>query len=325
MNRRRFASGIAALAGAIALAAGAQQRGRSYRVAALFGVGGSAMQHYRAALAERLAKHGLIEGRNLAIDARGATEIFHEDRDQARELLAAGPDAILTCLTRVTQATAAATQTVPIVFVWVENPVASGLVKAYARPGGNVTGVTNRFGELLVKRLELAHELVPGLERVAVIGFRFGLYAENAGPLREAAGRLGVGLLELRIRTGWAEAVETAVAKGAQAVLPFHLHALLPIAGAELIRVALEKRVAVVYGDADAVRAGGLISYGTDLAEDVRRGADLLAKVLRGAEPATLPVDQAARFEMVVNLKTARALGLAVPQAVLIRADRVIE
>lgn len=325
IGRRRFLIAASVLLGAST--ARAQEPGRRYRVGAMIGVGGGAMRAYQSVLKERLATHGFVEGRNLQIDARAAAEQFHEDRETVRELLAAKPDALFTCLSRVTQAAVAATKTVPIVFVWVPDPVASGIVKDYARPGGNATGVATRSGEHLVKRLELLRLLVPKVSRVAVHGLLQFQDPSFLSPLRKAASELGITLLDSSssIRLAGAAQLDILIRDGAEAILPLYFYELQPITTAELIRLAAERRIPVIYGDAAAAENGGLISYGTNLTEDMRHGADMLARVLRGAKPAELPVDQTARFEMVLNLKIARALNLKVPQSVLLRADRVIE
>jgi putative ABC transport system substrate-binding protein len=324
VGRRRFLIATSALLGA-PIARG-QQTDRRYRVGAMIGVGGEAMHTYLSVLKERLAMHGFVEGRNLRIDARAATEQFHEDRETVRELLAAKPDALYTCLSRVTQAAQAATKTVPIVFVWVPDPIESGIVKDYARPGGNVTGVTTRSAELLVKHLELVRELVPEVKRVAVHGVMRRQEPSLFSPLRKAAAELGITLLESpATRLMGAADLNKLISDGAEAILSLDLYALQPVTATEVIRLTAEKRIPVIYADAAGAENGGLISYGTSLIEDMRRGADMLARVLRGAKPAELPVDQAARFELVVNLKTARALGVKVPQSVLVRADRVID
>ena len=291
----------------------------------MIGVGGKAMQSYYAVLKERLATHGFVDGRNLQIDARAVVDALQADRLSVRELLAAKPDALLTCLTRATQAAQAETRTVPIVFVWVPDPLSSGIVHGYARPGGNATGVTNRLGELLAKRIELARELVPGAKAVAVVGLQGVQDPSLLSPLRKAAEGFGITLVEMENRLFGGAMLDDAIKSGAEAVLPLSLYALEPLNVDELIRVAAERRVPVIYADSAAADNGGLISLGTSLVEDIRRGADMLARVLNGAKPADLPVDQAARFEMVVNLKTARALRIKVPQSVLLRADRVIE
>ncbi len=326
MKRRRMVLALAAMAGSVALPSRAQKAGRNYRVGALLGGGGLSIEPFRRVLSERLATHGFVEGRNLRIEARGAAGLFHEDRNTVRELLAAKPDALFAATGHSAQAAQAATKEVPIVFTWVDDPIALGLVKAYARPGGNATGATSRVGELLVKRLELARELVPGAKRIAVLGVVEGAdYAAMAARLRKAAASLGLELIETPSGGDWAGALGRAAKNGAEAVLLLAIVALQPVSGERIIRHANQIRVPVVYADAAAAESGGLLSYGTDLAEDMRRGADMLARVLRGDSPATLAVDQAARFELVVNLKTAREMGLTVPQQILLRADRVIE
>jgi putative ABC transport system substrate-binding protein len=297
--------------------------------APLFVGGAAATELYRSALRDRLATHGFVEGRNLKIDARGAAGIFHEDRDVARELVTAKPDAIFTCTTRVTEAAQAATKSVPIVFVWVDDPVASGLVKSYARPGGNVTGVSNRLGELLVKRLELTRELLPRAKRVAVVGntvtMQSKVFEAIEPALRKAAAQLGVELLEVAFRGSWDGAIVEAKKDGAEAVLPFASFGDQLVAGEQVVQLTNHLRIPTLFADAGMAEKGGLISYGTNLVDDVQRGADLLARALKGAKPAESPVDQAARFELVVNLKTAKALGIKIPKSVLLRADRVIE
>jgi putative ABC transport system substrate-binding protein len=305
----------------------AQKAGRKYRVGVLL-ASGPRMERYRAALVERLAGHGFVEGRNLEIDARGASGNFSDDREYVRRMVAAGADAILAFSTRATEAAIAASKSVPIVFVWVPDPVVAGIVKSYARPGGNTSGVSNRLGELLHKRLELARELLPRAKRVAVVGVSFtDEFAALAPELRKTAARLGIDLLEFVTadRIGWDATINSARGFGAEVLVPFASFADSPVTGELIVEAANRQRIPVIFADAEMVERGGLISWGTSLVDDVRRAADLLARVLKGTKPADLPVDQASRFEMVVNLKTAKAIGLAVPRSVLLRADRVIE
>lgn len=327
IGRRRFLLATGSLLAAPLVRA--QQPGRNYRVGALFVGAGAATQLYRSALRDRLATHGFVEDHNLKIDARGAAGMFHEDRNVVREMVAAKPDAIFTCKVGPTEAAQAATKSVPIVFVWVDDPVATGLVKSYARPGGNVTGVTNRFGELLVKRLELARELMPRAKRVAVVGGTLAIQGKEfeaiAPALRKAAAQLGVELLEIPARGIWDDVIARAKKAGAEVLLPFAVFSDQLVAGEQVVQLANHLRIPTIFADAEMAERGGLISYGTSLVDDVRRGADQLARVLKGAKPAELPVDQAARFELVVNVKTAKALGITIPQSVLLRADRVIE
>jgi len=330
MNRRRIL--LAGAAGALTCAARAfgQQPVRKYRIAALFSVPDAYNAPYRAALKERLATHGFAEGRNLSIDARSAYGSFDFDRKRVAEQLAAKPDAIFAMTTRVTQAALAETRSVPIVFAWVPDPVVSGIVKDYARPGGNATGVSNRFFEVALKRLEFLRELLPAAKRIALTGPMIFPELDAAVPrLREASQRLG---FEPKwVNTGaWGvqvSAIEDAIQQGAQAVLPLLVYSALGqrITGEQVVRLTVEQRIPAIFAESELVDAGGLMSYGTNLLEDVRRAADMLAKVLRGAKPAELPVDHASRFELAVNLKTARSIGVTIPPSILLRADRVIE
>jgi len=326
MKRRAFALGLPAMAAAMSLAAYAQQPGRTYRIGALLGGGREAMQRYRAALVERLATHGFVEGRNLEIDARGSTGVFHEDREVAREFAAAKRDAIFACETRATQAAQAATKAIPIVFAWVAEPVGSGIVKSYASPGGNITGVTNRFGELFVKRLELLRELLPKAKRVAVLHYAAdSLYRDVVAPsLRKAATQLDVELVEIG-QAQWAAAIESAAKDGVEAVLPADTFVGTRISGEQVVETTNRLRLPTVFANSNMVEAGGLVSIGTNLENDIRRAGDLLARVLAGAKAGRQPVDLATQFELVLNLKTARNIGLAVSQSVYLRAHRVIE
>jgi len=289
------------------------------------------MKPYRAALAERLAAQGFVEGRNLELDARSATEIFRDDRTTVLDILKRKTDALFTCATRPTEAAKAATKTVPIVFAWVPDPVVSGIVPNLARPGANVTGTTTRFAQLMAKRLELALELRPGTKRIAVIihGYQINVYqAIVDAHLRPAAMAHGVELLVITTRTACCTLdamFDAAVKEGAEAVLPMITYALSPLSGAQLIERSLATRVATIFSDIAAVEHGGLASYGTNLVDDVRRGAEQLTRVLKGESASKLAVDQADRFELAVNLKTALAIGLQVPPSILLRADRGIE
>lgn len=326
MRRRTFTLGLSALAGAMAVPASAQRARRTYRVGALLGGGQETMHQYRNALSEQLATHGFVEGANLDLDARGSTTVFHEDRGVAREFISAKCDAILVCGTRPTQAVQAATKTVPIVFTWVSDPIASGLVKTYATPGANVTGVSNRFAELAVKRVELARELLPKAKRIAVLVY-YGdtLYRQGfAERLRKAAVQLQFEIMEME-GLQWASLVEEAVQRGAEAILPTDDFVGNRLTGDSVLQAVNRLRIPAIFANRASAEAGGLVSLGTNPEYDIRRGADLLARVLKGASPATLPVDQATRFELVLNLKTAREIGVAVPQSVSLRADRLIE
>jgi len=298
-----------------------------YRIGALFGGGAETAQRYRAAFVDRLASHGFVEGKNLEIRYGPPTPTFSDSEQFVTAILALEPDAIFTCYTSATRGAQSATRTVPIVFSWVADPIVAKLVQSYAHPGGNITGVSTRWGELLVKRLELAHELLPNARRVAITWASGAQYERLAPPLRSTAKRLGIELIELGAPSGWEDSVARAANQGAEAVVPpvwFGIPGLRE-EGELMVRSALKHRMPVIFGGAEMVEAGGLVSYGTDVIVSLRRGADLLARVLRGERPADLPVDQTARFELVLNLRTAKAIGLKIPPSILLRADRVIE
>ena len=317
--RRRFLAASGALF--VAAVARSQQPGRTYRVGALFNVSGSTMKPYLAALEERLGAHGFVAGSNLRLDARAAYGEFHQDRTTVRALISAQADALFVSGDRAVRAAHGATKTVPVVFAWVADPLAAGIVESYAVPGGNFTGVSNRLAELLQKRLELVHELIPGVSRVVLLGYELDThYQAQRKAFLSAAAQMGIELLEYRpVR------IEQALKSKAQAMIALFQYPESPLVGANVVEKATRKQIPVLFPDSTAVEYGALVSYGANLLDEVRRGADLLAKVLNGANPGELPVDQAARFELVVNLKTAKALGLAIPSSILLRANRVIE
>jgi putative ABC transport system substrate-binding protein len=305
----------------------AQQPGRKYRVGVLLAGSAENAQRYRSSFVDRLASRGFIEGKNLEIRYGPASAAFTGSEQFVSAILALKPDAIFTSTTTVTQAAQSVTDTVPIVFTWVADPIIAKLVQSYAHPGGNITGVSDRFGDLLVKRLELAHELLPNAKRVAVTWATGAQYERIAPPLRSAAKRLGIELIELGFPPGWEDSVARAASRGAEAVIPPVWFGIPNIReeGELIVRSALKHRMPVIFAGAEMVEAGGLVSYGTDHIDSLRRGADMLARVLRGERPEDLPVDQAVRFELVLNRKTAKTIGLNVPQSILLRADRVIE
>ena len=323
MRRRTLLAAACALALPAPFSVLAQQARRKYRVGVLLPTKLLAVERL-AAVRERLASHGFIEGRNLSIDMRYPASWTQASRESAaRDVIALQPDAMLTTTTILTRTAQAATSSVPIVFAWVADPVASGIVTEYARPGGNTTGFSLRFFELTAKRLELLHELLPSAKRVAAVS-----RAWDDPPIETAwrsaqatAQRLGVELVRLDARAFPPRSTD------AHAFLILDPFGVFGMSSAmrEIIRYTVEQRIAAIFADVESVEAGGLISYATNLHDDLRRGADLLARVLRGDRPAELPVDQAARFELAVNLRTARAIGVKVPQSLLLRADRVIE
>jgi putative ABC transport system substrate-binding protein len=296
MNRRQFV--VAAAAGALlpATSAFAQQPSRKYRIGYLFPLPPSVNEPYLAAVRERLATHGFVEGKNLEIDARRAYPLHDNDiKRLVSDQIALKADAIFVLLNPVVRATLASAASVPVVFAWVGDPVMAGFVKDNAKPGGGATGVSSRFLESATKRLELLTELSPTTKRVAIVGPMFiPDVPEVATRLRRVAQRLGLELMEVDAHPAdLVSASRDAISGGAQAVIPLHVHSWRnqQLSGEQLVDLSLKQRVPVLFAEGRMAQAGGLISYGTNVLEDVRRGADLLAKVLGGAKPAELPVD----------------------------------
>jgi putative tryptophan/tyrosine transport system substrate-binding protein len=312
------------------LAASAQQRGRKYRVGLALPPGEDLNRRMRGAVADRLASHGFVEGKNLEIRASVmSTTGGYYTRETVRAVLSQKPDVVLVFSTQFAHAFQQETATVPVVFTQVSDALAAGLVKNLARPGGNMTGVSTRHAELAVKRLQLLREILPKAKRVALFGFFWQPDLHAAAPsLRKAAADLGFELVDVDHMSGsWEVPLARAADSGASAVISWH-----PLVGSgfsltadALAAFTTKRRMALIASDAEDVALGGLASYGTDPVYIARQGADQLARVLKGEAPGNIPVDQVSRFELVVNMKTARAIRVSVPQSVLLRADRVIE
>jgi len=272
---------------------------------------------------------GWIEGQNIAVEYRWAAGGEDQLPALAAELVRLKVDIIVTWSTPAALAAKQATTTIPIVATFVADPVGSGLVASLARPGGNVTGLTTLAPELLAKRLELLREMVPGVNRMAVLWDPVGPGERTRRSMREeaeAAGRaLGVHLqfIEAR-RPGDLERAFSAIRKSRLDALLVAPAPMLFEARGQIVAHAARSRLPAVYPWREAVEAGGLVSYATNFPEMYRRAATYVDKILKGAKPAELPIEQPTRFELVINLKTAKALGLTIPQSVLQRADEVL-
>jgi putative ABC transport system substrate-binding protein len=328
VDRRRFL--LTSLAGVLAapLAAGAQQGEKVYRLGYLGGQSESVDGPFLDAFRRGMQRLGYVEGRNLAIVARFASGELDRFRALARELVGLNPDAMLVGTVVGSRAAKAATVTIPIIFVQVGDPVGVGLVPSLARPGGNLTGITNIAAELTGKRLELLKEIVPSASRIAILANPdapiVALQIRNA----EAAARtLGVQLeplLPVRDARTLAAAFQAAVRSGASAALRM-VDFVAGTLRAETAKLAIKHRLPVMYAFREDVDVGGLVAYGSSVPGQYEQAATLVHKVLRGARPADLPIEQPTKFDLVVNLKTAKALGLTIPPSLLARADQVIE
>jgi putative ABC transport system substrate-binding protein len=302
----------------------AQEAQKRYRVAYLALAG----DQDAAIVKRRLHELGYSEGKNLIFDFRSA------DGDQARlprlaaESVATNPDVIVTGLgTAPAKAAQAATATIPVVFTSVGDPIGSGIVKSLNRPGANITGLTALAAELGGKRLQILQELSPDIRVVAVLEEPEAPFTAVALPvLKNAAHARGlrIELCELRTPDQLAASVEAAVKAGATGLTILETPTMNNLRR-EIADLAARFQLPAVYTNRDFVEAGGLMSYGADRRELYRRAAELVDKILKGAKPADIPVEQPTKFELVINLKSARALGVRIPNTLLAVADDVIE
>ena len=326
MKRREF---ITLLGGAVAawpLAARAQQPGRLRTIGFLGPNTHSAASEWVAVLVKRLRELGWTEGRTITIEYRWAEGREERFAEIAAELVRLNADVIVTSGTQAVMASKNATSVIPIVFATAGDPVGSGLVASLARPGGNITGLATLANELAGKRLELLREVVPGLRRLAIMGNVGNPFTVlELGDVQAAARTLGLEVVMLEIRRAQDLAPAFHALKSRADALYVCTDALANTNRIRINIAAVGERLPTMHGSRDYVEAGGLISYGPNFPDLFRRAGDLVDKILRGAKPADLPVEQPTKFDLVVNLTTAKALGLTVPPNLLARADEVIE
>jgi putative ABC transport system substrate-binding protein len=324
IGRRAFITLLGGAAAAWPLVARAQQPRKL--IGFLDANAPAAMAQWTTAFVQRLRELGWIEGRNLAIEYRWAEGRRERSPELIAELLRLNVDVIVTHATVNVLAAKQATSVIPIVFASVADPVANNVVESLARPGGNVTGLSAQISDVGGKRLELLREIVPGLRRLAIMA-----NVDNPSAVLEtreverAARALGLEVAMSEIRRP--DDVGSAIAALQNRADALYVQ---PDPGFTTNRVlindsALSARLPTMHGTREHVDAGGLISYGTSLTDMFRRTGDLVDKVLRGTKPADIPVEQPTKFELVINLATAKALGLTIPEKVLALADQVIE
>ena len=296
-----------------------------YRVGVLGLGGGTGYSRDFAAFRDRLNSLGYAEGQNLVIERRFAEGQADRLPALAGDLVRLNVDVIVTITTPAALAAKAATSTIPIVMSGSANPVGLGLVASLARPGGNVTGVTNSPGGVFtVKQLQLLKEAAPRISRVAVLMTSFSVEASALRAMQAASATLGVTVVAFKAESPNRIDLDALGKLRADALYVFPN----PINGKHsqaILAFAAENRLPAMYGERDVVEAGGLMSYWTDWLALRRHAADFVDRILKGAKPADLPVEQPTRFELIINLKTAKALGLTIPQSLLLRADEVIE
>jgi putative ABC transport system substrate-binding protein len=328
MDRRAFISGITASLVAAPLAAVAQTPGKVYRIGFIVTAAPNATGHLIKALDEGLRELGYVEGRNIVLERR-----FAEGRQErvpalAEELIGLNVVVIVTGSNPVVAAVKQATATIPIVMAASRDPVGAGFVRSLARPGGNITGLSNDPGpEIHAKNLEILKEAVPGISRVAYLWNPVPPGAETyRKAVESAAARLGVRLQPSQVRehNGLDRAFKDMVRERADAVLVAQDPVLFSARSYVALRAATY-RLPAMYGNTEYVEVGGLMSYGPSLAHQFRRAATYVDKILKGANPADLPVEQPTKFDLVINLTTAKVLGLRIPPSLLQRADQVIE
>jgi ABC-type uncharacterized transport system substrate-binding protein len=325
LRRREFIALVGGAAAAWPLAARAQQAGKLPTIGFLGGPTPSASGHLVAAFAQRLRELGWIEGRTVAIEIRWAEGRPERFAEIAAEFVQLKVDVIVTAGPPVFAAKQA-TSVIPIVFATVADPLGSGLVASLARPGGNVTGLSLASPELAGKRLELLREVVPGLRRLAILAdSNYPPSMRELDEVETAARPLGIETIALKIR----QAADIAPAFEA---LKGRAEALYVVGGsltsANQVRIhsfALAARLPTMDPNRERVETGGLMSYAPNFPSLYRRAGDLVDKILRGAKPAEIPVEQPTKLELVINLTTARAIGLKIPEAFLLRADELIE
>ena len=326
MDRRRFL--LTSLAGAFgaSLAAEAQQAGKVYRISFLALTPGEDTSSMNVRV-ERLRELSYSEGRNMTFEYVSADGRPERLPQLAMELVRARPDVLIAGFGTLTaQAAKAATTTIPIVFTTVGDPVGAGVVASLARPGGNATGLSG-LTEIGGKRLELLLELIPGKQVVAVLmnpDTPFTRLALKEVKTAAEAERIRLEVLEARTPDQVSGQFGAAVKAGAGGLLVLE-DPLMYDLRRQISDIAAKFRLPVVYTYRDYAQAGGLMSYGTDRRQIYRRAAEYVDKILKGAKPADLPVEQPTKFELVINLKTANALGLTIPPSLLARADQVIE
>jgi putative ABC transport system substrate-binding protein len=323
MRRREFVSLLVSAAASWPLTAHAQQPGKMWRIGLITHSYGKFLD----GLFEGLREFGYVEGQNIIVERRYAEGKAERFQEFAEEMVRLKADIIIVITTPAALAAKNATTTIPIVFPTAIDPVGTGVITSLRHPGGNVTGGAILFAELSGKRLELLKEVVPGLSRTAVVWNAAN--PANALAWREtqgAARALGVVLQSHDVK-------DPKDFEGAFAIMAQERpDALLVLEDAltleyrkEIADFATQKRLGSMFGMREGVDAGGLMSYGASLTEMIRRGATYVDKILKGAKPGDLPVEQATKFELIINLKTARALGLTIPPTLLATADEVIE
>ena len=326
MSKNILSGALCVLLVALCVPAEAQQRTKTPRIGLLTTLSAAALSDWIEAFRQGLHELGYVEGQNLAIDYRYGD--LKRDRllDLSADLIRLKVDIIVTVGSGGTRAAKAATSTIPIVMASDDDPVGNGFVASLARPGGNVTGLSTLAPEISGKRLEILKEVIPRLSRVAVFG------SSTYPGFSQVLAETEIAAKMLKVKLQYQDMLERKDIDAAfRAATKNHVDAALIIAGAALIayrtqivELAIKNRLPATYFSVEFVDAGGLMSYGPNRPDLFRRAATYVDKILKGAKPADLPVEQPRKFELIINLNTAKQIGLTIPPSVLARADKVI-
>lgn len=325
MRRRAFIFFVGGAAVSLPFAARAQAPALKRRIAVI--AVGTLAQPPLASLVEGLRELGYVAGRNIEFEPPLSNADFAGFAQLAARAVERKSDVIVSYGTTATDAARRATKSIPIVMVIGSDPVQLGFVKSLGRPDANLTGVAQETQALAGKRIELIKEIVPAMRRLAVVvNPASANITGNLGLVEQEAKRVGVSVLRVEIRSGADfDAAGTVLSRAkadAMLIVPSSLFVELQD---RLVALAAVHKIPAVHAYAASVRAGGLISYASDLKANFRHAAVYVDRILKGAKPGDLPIEQPTKFELVLNMKTARALGLKIPQSVLVRADEVIE
>ena len=326
MQRREFITLLGGAAAAWPVAARAQQAGKLPTIGYLGSSTAVVMSQWTVAFVQRLRELGWIEGRTVTIEYRWAEGRSERAAEIVAEFVRLKVDVIVTSGTTNVVAAKEATSLIPIVFAAAGDPIGAGLVASLSRPGGNVTGLSQQQTDTAGKRLELLREVVPGLRRLAILANPSNPAAAlERDEVQVAARTLGLecAIFEIRRAEDIAPAFEAL--KGQSEALYVCIDSLLTTNRIRISTLAVGARLPTMHGIREQVEAGGLMSYGANFPDLYRRAADFVDKILRGTKPADIPVEQPTRFDLVVNMITAKALGLTIPETFLVRATEVIE
>jgi putative ABC transport system substrate-binding protein len=326
MKRRAFITLLGGAAATWPLEARAQRPGKPPTIGFMGSTTSPVAAQWVASFVQRLRELGWLEGRDVAIEYRWAEGRDERAAEIAAEFVRRKVDVIVTSGTGMVLAAKQATSVIPIVFAAAGDPVGTGLVASLARPGGNVSGLSSQTAETAGKRLELLREIVPGLRRLAILAnVSNPLAVLDMREVQGAARTLGLEVITSEIRRGEDIVPVFEALNGREEALYVVFDALVNTHRIRINTLALAARLPTMHAFREGVEAGGLMSYGPNFPDQFRRAADYVDKILRGAKPGDIPVEQPTKFDLVINRTTAKALGLAIPESFLLPADEVIE